>query len=223
MGVWPKKNSIWKHHSWNAEVYTEFDFLAVLDDFRMGYDIKCSDCASCVDVTREAPTEHQSKNREDFRMETDRSFWKEINLCSVVSSCEGIALKFDKNPDMNSQYVNPENHGHHRCDKCIVEMRTGYLRINTKISLHRGFLSPYGSADCSLVFLWISKTKVLFSSDRLLLQKTQPINQFSVYVDFLPAFELFKQDGDVTEHECFLVPKSCKVCHARGNWKKIKL
>ena len=158
-GSMAEQTSTWKHHSWNAEVYTEFDFLAVLEDSRRTFDInlKLADCASCFGVTRDTPTEHQSKSREDFRMEIDRSFWKEVNWCSVLSSCEGFSVNFDKNPDSARQQLTSTSHEDiksfkpHRCAKCTIETPTGYFRINSTIALERGLLNT--AWICRLLFV----------------------------------------------------------------------
>ena len=164
---------------------------------------------------------------ESNREKCERFFCEEVNTC-LVSSCNCFSLEFDKDIpwDCVSYKVSSaalESDYQSGCDKCAVEMHTGVLRVNTSVSVGRRNMRPTaGEAKCSLALLWTSKVNNLSVYDKWLQETPYPINTLSIYVDFLPALELFnpKPGGDGYEHDCFLVPKHCQVC-ARGYWEPI--
>ena len=131
----------------------------------------------------------------------------------------------------------------YRCDKCVVEMPTGILRVNHSVSV-----GPFeGEANCSLVFRWTSKANTISAYDRMLQEESSKINRLAVHVDFLPAVEVHQSGTDTAgswirnvigfipglsvltsdtaarKHGFFLVPKSCNVCdifHRAEPWRK---
>ena len=89
-------------------------------------------------------------------------------------------------------------------------MPTGTLLVNTETNIEPRSNDPN---NCSLIFLWRSKSKTLSVPDKLLLQKPQSVSSLPIYVDFLPALESRKHySATCDEHGFFIVPKRCKVC-----------
>ena len=91
-----------------------------------------------------------------------------------------------------------------RCDKCVVEMPTGTLRVDDSVSI-----GPAGVANCSLAFRWTSKAKTMSACDKQLQGQARKINYLSIHVDFLPALRQYNTTLDIPacEYDLFLVPK----------------
>ena len=233
-GSMAEKTAIWKYKTGAGEIYTEFDFLAVLDG--SPETILDHDCGVCVEVCKLPGDLEAQMTRLDeniiskikygiMREGCDRLFWREVNSC-LVSSCNCFSVEFDTN--VSWRHVSYEVtskagglHNQYGCNKCVVEMPTGILRMNNSVSVGRGGKS-IGIVDCSMVFLWSSKTENLSVYDQLLHEKVQPINTLLIHVDFLPALELFKPIPDESgyEHDFFIVPKCCGRCWRGGQWRK---
>ena len=232
-GSMTEQTAVWKCDTDTREIYIEFDFLAVMDgSTETTHD---HDCRGCVKVS-ELPVDPEALrtcfNENEIsiieiseREKCDSLFWREINTC-LVSSCNCFSLEFDKGYEtecvsykVTSATCALDNQS--GCDKCAVEMPTGTLTVNDSVSVGRGPVRPKGQAHCSLVFLWTSKAMKLSVYDDVLHLKAQPIDKFSIHVDFLPALELFKPQpcGNGYEHDCFIVPKRCVVCDGLG-WRR---
>ena len=162
----------------------------------------------------------------------DHLFWREINTC-LGSDCQCFSVEYDDDVYHRSYSYKlaPECESDYRCDKGVVEMPTGILRVNHSVSV--GKYSR--NVNCSLAFMWTSKANTLPVYDKLLQDKAthgitlvpmlheepRQVTSFPVHVDFLPAFEVLKAKPDEAVHDFFLVPKRCNVCEINyDKWRK---
>ena len=206
-------------------MYTEFDFLANLD-YSPNIICRDNDCGQCVKVG-ELPVsdEAMSKMQEyddnllsrGLTARCDHLFRREVNT-RLGSDCQCFSVQYDDNPfALSYSYkLAAECESDYRCDKCVVEMPTGILRVN-----HSVFVGPRGAEDCSLAFMWTSKANTLPVYDHLLQEEARQVTSLPVHVDFLPALEVLKAKPDEAKHDFFLVPKHCNVC-GRYNIKEDK-
>ena len=217
--------SLWKCniHRLN-EQYLEFDFLAKLENTI----IQCinqsaeHDCRGCIKLVK-PPVELErlrqyykidDENGKSFRdiRKTSNLFLNEINLC-LTSSCDCLSFQGNK---IGFYSISLRSSSEHKqgCEECTIDMPTGALHVNTDIDINQGSCGPN---NCSLIFVWRSKTMTLSAPGRLLLQKPQPISSLPIRVDFLPALESLRPStsGAGEEHEYFVVPKRCNVCDER--------
>ena len=243
-GSMAEKTSLWKFNS--CERYLEFDFLAILKQYIIQCEEQLTGCLGCIRIANfpvELERLRQCYNREEeLNANTVKDkdvlsnlFLNEINHC-VSSSCNCLSLQSDTDKFCTSYNISfrPSSEEHkHGCRECTVDMPTGTLRVNTEITIEQ--YRP-GPNNCSLTFLWTSKTTGLLAPDMLLLQDPQPVSSLPIYVDFLPALESLKVTssgcccciwrnssgaGDV--HDYFIVPKRCNVCGLnddRHSWRK---
>ena len=132
----------------------------------------------------------------------DHLFWREVNTC-LGSDCQCFSVQYDDEPNFPSYSYKlaAESESDYRCDKCVVEMPTGILRVNHSVS-----------AYCSLAFMWTSKANTLPVYDRWLQAEARQVTSLPVRVDFLPALEVLKAKQYGVVHDFFLVPKHCNVC-----------
>lgn len=224
-----ERTAIWKYDR-TGDIFTEFDFLAVLDFCAETCDHDCGGCAGfknmCFNMltVKRIYDENEISAMDYFvnREKVDALFWREINSC-LVSNCDCAALVFDKRyPWECVSYritrAESETRSQYGCDDCVVEMRTGTLKINDSVSVDRS----HGDAptNCSIPFLWRSKAQSVLAPDRVFPGSASPNNTLPVYVDFLPALEVFKRTPGGDKHECFIVPKSCGVCDRWESWRK---
>ena len=231
-GSMTEQTSVWKYNKdiWiREERFAEFDFLAVLD-----YSTKTENCYFCdacvgisdlplfVDAMKKVLSKNVSKFCEDKTFARDRFyrlFWSEVNTClGSACHCFSVELRTGFLPFGGFKYIlAAESESEYRCDKCVVEMDTGILRVNPSV-----YIGPESDANCSLVFVWKSKENTLVVCDRLLKEKPEQLNTLSIHVDFLPALEVLKTDPGKAEcvHDVFLVPKDCKVCDRNETWRK---
>ena len=200
------------------EMYKEFDFLANLD---YSPNILCRDhrCGQCVKVSElPVPVGARSKLQEygdKFgRLGTasrycDHLFWREINTC-LGSDCHCFSVLYHDDSIFSSYSYKlaAECKSDYRCDKCVVEMPTGILRVNHSVSVG----SDPMAAKCSLAFMWNSKANTLPVYDQMLQEKAGQVTYLPVHVDFLPALEVLKAKPDEAVHDFFLVPKRCNAC-----------
>ena len=272
-GSMEEKTAMWKYSIHTGEIYTEFDYLGVLDcprdiintEFDYLGVLDCPrdiihryrKCRRCVRL-REMPVKrnalHEYKNfpkrgYNNDRKRFDHLFWREINTC-LGSDCDcfSITLKLNDNDERYwsltyklAEDCDPD----YRCDKCVVEMPTGILRVNHSVSV-----GPFqGQAYCSLVFRWTSKASTISAYDRMLQEESSKINRLAIHVDFLPAIEVHQSgthtagssirnvtgvtpglsvltsDTAARKHDFFLVPKRCNVCYidplyGTEHWRK---
>ena len=204
------------------EMYTEFDFLANLE---YSPNIICRDhgCGQCVKVSElpvsvGAMSKLQGYNDKFWSDGTrcDHLFWREINTC-LGSDCHCFYVQCDKEPTFPtySYILAAECKSDYRCDKCVVEMPTGILRVNHSVAVG----SDPTAAKCSLAFMWTSKANTLPVYDYLLQEEARQVTSLPVHVDFLPALEVRKPDE--ATHDFFLVPKDCNGCgYDEDNWRK---
>ena len=220
--------AVWKYHRFTHKCYTEFDFLANLE---YSPNTVCRDhgCGQCVRVSElpvpvGAMSKLQKYDNEFWSTGTrrcDNLFWREINTC-LGSTCNCFSVHY------NDDFLYPsysyklaaECKSDYRCDKCVVEMPTGILRVNHSVDVGR-------DANCSLAFMWTSKANTLLVYDRSLQAEARQVTSLSVHVDFLPALEVHKAKPDAATHDFFLVPKHCNICYYddydpfnETNWRK---
>ena len=216
---------------YKKEMYTEFDFLANLD---YSPDIICRDhhCGQCVMVSElPVPVGAESKLQEydddEFDLigtaaRCDHLFRREINTC-LGSDCHCFSVQYDDEPifPSYSYKLHAECKSDYRCDKCVVEMPTGILRVNHSVSVGK-----HKDVNCSLAFMWTSKANTLPVYDSSLQEEARQVTSLPIHVDFLPALEVLKDKPDEAVHDYFLVPKHCNVCDDDGdrfrqyNWRK---
>ena len=232
-GSMTEQTAVWKYGKETQEryAYTEFDSLAVLN---CSPDIICRnhDCRGlCVEVS-EMPTCMpfeaideindvilEFKRTSGQRDLCDRLFWREIHTC-LDSICDCFTIQFNEQDPWYRVSYTPASCDSGReslCNKCIVEMPTGILRVNSSVSVGR-----FEEANCSLAFSWTSKVNTLIVCDKLLKEEPEPIHSLPIHVDFLPALEVLKGKPDeaTRDHDFFLVPKHCNVCERGENWRK---
>ena len=237
-GSMVERTAVLKFKTYN-EMYTEFDFLANLD---YSPNIICRDhgCGQCVKVSElPVPVGAMSKLQEyddEFlrhcdeigqlgtASRSDHLFWREINTC-LGSDCQCFSVQYYDNPTSPtySYKLAAECKSDYRCDKCVVEMPTGTLRVNhtgtlnelrliSLIVKHSVCVGKSKDANCSLAFMWSSKANTIPVYSRSLQEKARQVTPLSVHVDFLPALEVHKAKPDEAVHDFFLVPKRCNVC-----------
>ena len=231
--------AVWKYDEGQRENrYTEADFLAVLADSpvltrRSGGG--CQQCAGVsvlpVNVNRLEDSEINSlfdgDNHYRERIKFDRLFFSELNTC-LGSACNCFSLLY-KNNNLNtgektitypsySYKLSAGCEPYYLCDKCVVEMPTGILRVNHTLSVGPG----YDDENCSLAFIWTSKANTLSVYDSVFQEKAEDSTSLSIHVDFLPAIEIFKADSydGTPEHDFFLLPKRCNGGCRAEQWRK---
>ena len=230
MEVWRKKTSIWKWGKFEETCYTEFDFLAVLEDSPRNHCVLGevmqyqNDCPLCMRVKTAPFKIHIPSIRCDSKYEdkvlcscgcrellgtaylTADSFLYELNKC-LISSCKCYKMA----TAAGTLYRPYQDHVQTGCHKCIIEMSTGFLKV----------LFPPNwdmlESKCSAAFQWTSRTKSLYVPD-VTLQRNEQVSLLPIHVDFLPVIEVFRSDSNV--HDCFLVPKLCSQVREVDSWKK---
>ena len=226
-GSMAEKTAAWKYSRQTGERHTEFDFLAVLahspDIVRRDHD-----CRQCVGVS-ELPLQKNTLYEKDysglFKDDNDRRrcnniFLRELNTC-LDSACDCFSvLPADEADNHSYSYKLAEkSETNYRCgcDKCVIEVDTGILRINDSVSV-----GPNGEAKCSLAFRWTSKAKKLSACDALLQGEPEQMTSLTIHVDFLPALQVLKNKSDeaACEHDFFLVPKRCNSRDNVEHWRK---
>ena len=217
----------------SGEKCTESDYLAVLDysaetvhrdNGCRGLCVEVSGLPMSSETHDDVDMEAMAKLKETSgeRVLCDRLFWRELHK-SMGSLCNCFTVQFDEKNVW--YYVSYSSSGSHEtvqqthCSSCAVEMSTGVLKVNDSIS----FGGPEDT-KCSLAFIWTSKAKCLFGSDKLLKEDPKQISSLQVHVDFLPALEVNRATADegAREHDFFLVPKHCNVCDRKTHWRKSK-
>lgn len=223
----------WKFSKHNREPIIEFDFLAVLND---PTDTKLSLTEHCSGYM--AIMYENDKflpycfNKPETGLQADRisfSFSNDL-LKSVNFMCK--CFQFDNKfkflqKDECCKYVvqGTVSEIGPGCEFCTEHKPSGYMQIATGNDVGSPFYN-----DCTLVFKWTSKSQSLLVPDPENYSVKRSQDYLYVLVDFLPAFELFKENRSVCknssdvqisklDHECYLVPKMCKQGH-RTCWKK---
>ena len=226
-GSMSEQTALWKYVSKSGEIYTEYDFLAILDHepFILNHDQGCPGLCSRVSellVSEEAlMTMFDEKEILELERYSNRGqcgllLWRELIMCLGLD-CSCISCKLvDDIPGIH--YATFKLTTANPCDKCVIKMPTGILRVDDSVPV-----GPDGESKCSLAFQWISKANTLIGYDSGLQGKPQKINPLLIHVDFLPALELSRtklSDMNTSEHDVFLVPKVCKVCYGKGQWRE---
>lgn len=237
-GSMAERTALWKCDNLRGQIYTEFDFLAILDNIHeTSYDMLA--CAGGV-LLHQLPIDGKALQKyyagsvftniwtynigENF----DILFLKELDaslrsLCGCASvGCRDRSECRGRVPNVMAS-TGSETCNDHGCGRCVVDMPTGSLRANPSVSVVRD-INNTGPEKCSLVLLWTRKAKSFAVYDTFLPSQLQSIPAFPIYVDFLPTLELFRRNlfGEAGVHECFIVPKRCCVCDSTYEWRKSK-
>ena len=224
-GSMVEKTSLWKLSKETGEPATEFDFLAVLKEpFEKVPNHSCLLCQPVkkLPVNLELLRKYYNKAEESLgdgvnvALKINHLFVQELNFC-IASSCNCFSVQYelDDVDETHFRRISFNQQGP-TCSRCTVDMPTGSLRVNTCIDIDSSSGSP---ADCSLIFLWTSKIQSLNAPVDLTLQKTSPVANLPVYVDFLPALQLNTSSANEHEHDVFLVAKRCHQC-LNDRWRK---
>ena len=177
-GSMAEQTSSWKYDKYTNERYTEFDFLATLEgNVQYTCSSKCGGCVVVNMSTERLEAEwdvairgKDMKFLENFlkREKINSLFFREINTC-LVCSCKCFSMELEvgaggvdtisfkastADPDANSIYPSG-------CLKCVVEMPSGFLRINDKVAISQGKGTMIDSIKCSLRFNWTTKLNKL--------------------------------------------------------------
>ena len=238
-GSQAEKSAVWKVATDTGQTYTEYDFLAILEDSVQSKTDQ--PCAGCLHVER-APAKLVNLKRYHsrptaFAKMTETSlespsimnnlFWQELTWC-LTSSCLCLQVEYydmegqnHKNDVFGGIYTKVQFENSNKeisyagCRHCVVKMKTGTLSVNTSIAVDHTSNTP---AKCSLIFLWTSNMCHISAPDRLLTRQQQ-ICYLPIYVDFLPALRVKDVNQISYENLCkrLVVPKRCSVC-TRSNW-----
>ena len=243
-GSMAEKTAIWKYGDDEKETYLECDNLAVLKESVR----QCEDhsdnkkCPGCIRISK-SPIEFTRVAKQDLNLIRERwnnmqtfprRFKEDLGNAAMIndifiyeisngltSSCDCLSLHFERTCYSFQPSSLDNKYG---CDKCIVDMPTGTLSVNTKKNVSCGPFTG-GRNKCSLILKWTSKTNSLLAPDKSLQQK-QPITSMPIYIDFLPAMESLKPtstDARYT-HAYYIVPKKCNVCgndsEFASSWRK---
>lgn len=223
----------WKFSKHNREPIIEFDFLAVLNepsDTKLLFTEHCSGYMAIMYDNDKFLS--YCLNKPETGLQADRisfSFSYDL-LKSVNFMCKCFQfddkLKFLQKDECCKYVVQGTvSKMGSGCEICTEHKPSGYMQIATGNDVG----SPYYN-DCTLVFKWTSKSHSLLVPDPENYCEKRNQGYLYVLVDFLPAFELFKEnrsacknflDDQISklDHECYLVPKMCKLGH-RTCWKK---
>ena len=221
---------------YKIEMYTEFDFLANLEYSPniIGRDHGCGQCDKVSKLPVRVGAMSKLQEYDDWFLRNhlgtgygcDHLFWREVNTC-LGSDCQCFSVQYDGQPyfPSYSYKLAAKCESDYRCDKCVVEMPTGILRVNHSVSIGNIVSIGLGHANCSLAFMWSSKANTLPVYDRWLQAEARQVTSLPIHVDFLPALEILKAKPDEAVHDSFLVPKRCNVCgygdgYDEGNWRK---
>ena len=235
-GSQAEKSSVWKVDTETGQTYTEYDFLAVLEDLVEAQNDQ--PCAGCLEV-KNAPMNikllqrHHSRttnfdemveNSLDSPSILNNLFWQELTWC-LTCSCTCLVIRFYDINGFNHANdvfdgiftkVEFEPSCKFGCDYCVVKMQTGTLKVDTSTSVDQTSNSP---AKCSLIFRWTSRFGRISAPDKFLTRRQQ-IEFLQIYVDFLPALQLKDQVTSRNEltHRRLIVPKRCGICGRPGRW-----
>ena len=225
-GSMREETAVWKFSRPTGEIHTEFDFLGVLDCPSDIID-RIEECGQCVELKKQPVNTtvllenlRFPRQCDSDRERCDNLFWREINTC-LGSDCNCFSVTLDDKDENMWSFTYKLAEGctpDYRCDKCVVEMPTGILRVNHSLSVGKD--RDEGNTNCSLLFSWTSKAKTLSAYDIMLQEEPRKINTLAIHVDFLPAIEILKSGPGTTarEHDFFLVPKRCNVCDIEDIW-----
>ena len=146
----------------------------------------------------------------------DKLFHNELCF-SISSMCDcftiGDSTKSSFSTRRNGYTFHPRlGNQSTKCDKCTAFRQTGFIHIAPYIETN--YDSSEEPETCSFVLLWTSLAKTLQAPDIVSMKRTNPIKQLPVYIDFLPVFEVEKEEpGKLPQDDlksCFIVPKTCQ-------------
>ena len=177
--------------------YIEFDYLAILDKPVVKLEGSCPACRYGPDIDPSLDCD----NEEVFKAQLRRSI---ASLCSCFS-LEHHCAKGENIFLLTSYSFEPTNPDTKGCSSCSVAMETGCLNVMPKVIISH-------SISCSLILLWTSKASTFSDFDCSdTLQTTQQIKYFPIYIDFLPARKISRQQITGSK-PLFMVPKKCCSC-----------
>ena len=224
-GSMGENTGVWKLQVEANEVYTEFDFLAMLEG---SVDTESISHLCCLPVRSKAINAQYlntlsrelnfqirggyfpSKNiHRMFLIELYKSLNTVCGCCqaNLESVCYGnttlegrLIITFTNAPDA-------------RCTECCVDTPSGILSIDTSKKVEFKYVkSPKENKQnkCSIILLWNSKAKSSFP-----LAHSQ--HALPIYIDLVPALES-EPAVDGTQH--VVVSKSCSVDRYHGDWRR---
>ena len=219
-----ERTGVWKLDAPTNEVYTEFDYLAMLEG---SVDTETSSRLCCLSVEsisidaeylKRSPVLSYQIRGGYYPSETiQRIFLQELNSC-FTTSCKCYHVKMESRcfgyTNIESKcFVSftPVSTG--GCRKCFVDKPTGTLSVNTSETIEFNYvISPKQNKrnKCSLVLLWNSKTRSTFPL-------TYGQRALPVYIDFVPALESELSQEGVQQ---IMVSKSCSIDRDHLNWRR---
>ena len=152
------------------ERYLEFDYLGALE---CSVDIEVHDkgYGDCFGLRKPPMNENALRrfqnNYSKGKYMNDKGwcdllFWREINMC-LGSACDCFEVQIDDADNFfwSLQYkFGDECPSNYRCDKCVIDMPTGTLRVNDSEIVGRERFEQ----KCSLAFRWTSKVNTVIIS-----------------------------------------------------------
>ena len=182
-GSMVERTSVWKFDQNIKSSSTEFDFLAILNNFfEREWDSSCPGCiklnTSPINLDALRNYKHDAGKFISYLNEpgtADRLFQLEIAYC-LESLCDCLCVNVKHEPYRTITFSS-RNGG---CKHCTVDMPTGTLEINTTVKLKK--LSG-STANCSLILKWKSKSMNLAApvGPCTTLPTTYPIGTLPIY------------------------------------------
>ena len=230
-GSMAEETAMWKT---KCGRYIEFDFLAVL---QAACDIKpcCQECFYVEKLLMNLDLlkiYYPGLYRSNLKHEHEREILDDCFTGECLASCGYQELIYqDRRFRWESTFEpsSTRSETQQGCDRCTVDRPTGTLAVIIVEELYVGY---------SYEFRWTRRAKTLCTPDSNCLPKSEKMDNLKIHIDFLPALEVVQskqQSADVAasssglvlkptsseyEHYCFLVAKSCHVCHPRDRGHK---
>ena len=237
-GSMEEKTALWKSHPKYLldkgqldQNYIEFDYLAILEKPK-GF-VHRRGCPACIEITgveiAKTAVDEQLADEKDIPgwlynhpSVVEKEFHSRL-ISSLVSLCDCYTIEEcikSEKIDRRNEYKIIQTSGEvkENCTACTVCRQSGSLHIATLTPSNYGSaLEPKGS---SLVLRWTSTAKTLMKANSETLQRNKQIDDISINIDLLPAYELFEQtEAEEPEHKCFIVAKKCSLCVENGTWR----
>ena len=233
-GSMVEKTSVWKHTNGDKpfimipeetelDLYTEFDYLAVLEtpDFSFGSHGRCPLClkAESSPITDDLLKKSwfgtiYKSGCEKFELDFLKILNSVILSCDCMRNADCIIQDYMFRKNIFKQIMFQIVTG---CDKCTVYTPSGKLQF-----LPAGIIPA-----TSLRFLWTSSSMSLHgvkkpNSPTRVHSESSHIKYLPVFIDFIPSFRLFKPNTNKNElqYECFIVSKRCVALSCDDTWRK---
>lgn len=224
-GSMEERTSVWKFDKTTKSTYTEFDFLAVLNDcFESEWDSSCPGCIKfkTSPVNLNSLREHFKHNANKFIAyinepgKVDKLFQMEIAYC-LASLCDCLCVNIKDGSYRKIKFSSRPS----GCRNCTIDMPTGTLEVNTAIKIQKLSGTP---ANCSLILLWKSKSLRLSApiGPCTSLPRTCALGTLPIYVDFIPAFQYIGNElsNDERGNKNIIVAKQCSIRYETDGWRK---